>query len=170
MLYSVPTSITVHNTERYYSSGVTFSLRGNDSIPTNGSGCVLITDINPNGDNDEDALICRSGKPISTGGNWYLHPTEMSTNDTDRINPVNDVPDRGWKWDGGFDFKTHLLVRLRRNSTTAEEGVFTCDIPGDANTPRSVGVYYPSELWRIYHVSCVSTTLILQICAESVLN
>ena len=39
----------------------------------------------------------------------------------------------------------HLLVRLRRFTGTAEEGVFTCHIPGDNNTPRSVGVHYPSE-------------------------
>ena len=37
-------------------------------------------------------------------------------------------------------------MRLRRVSTTAEEGVFTCNIAGDINTPRYLGVYYPSEL------------------------
>ena len=26
------------------------------------------------------------------------------------------------------------------------EEVFTCEIPGDTNTPVSVGIYYPSEL------------------------
>ena len=31
--------------------------------------------INPN---DEDALICRSEEDISTIGDWFLHPTEMS--------------------------------------------------------------------------------------------
>ena len=47
--------------------------------------------------------------------------------------------------DGYLD-SGHRLTRLRRVTATAEEGVFTCDIPGDNNTPRSVGVYYPSEL------------------------
>ena len=69
-------------------TGVTFSLTGYDSIPTNGSGRVLITNINPNGDNNEDALICLSEIPIfenTTVGDWYLHPTEMSTDENDRI-------------------------------------------------------------------------------------
>ena len=61
--------------------GVTFSLRGN-SIPTDGSGRVRITDIR---DTNANALVCRSGIPTTAGGNWYLHPTEMSTNDDDRI-------------------------------------------------------------------------------------
>ena len=124
--------------------GVTFSLRGDDSIPTDGSGRVLITDINPNGDNDEDALICRS--EIDTAfGNWYLHPTEMSTDEGDRINiRRGGEPDRGWLRNRGLD-SGHRLVRLRRVSDTAVEGVFTCDIPGDDNTPRGLGIYYPSE-------------------------
>ena len=65
---------------------MTFSLTGYDSIPTDGSGRVLITDINPNGDNNEDALICLSEISNTTVGDWYLHPTEMSTNEDDRIN------------------------------------------------------------------------------------
>ena len=117
---------------------MTFSLRG-DSIPTDGSGRVLITTI---GDNDETALVCRSGKATSSGGNWYLHPTEMSTDDGDRI---TSVADRGWSRNRGIDSEGHRLVRLRRVSTTAEEGVFTCHILGDFGSPVSVGVYYPSK-------------------------
>ena len=127
---------------------MTFSLTGYDSIPTDGSGHVLITDINPNGDNNEDALICRSEIDYFTtnGGNWFLDPTEMSTDDGDRINPDgNGNTDRGWRRNRNID-SGHQLVRLRRDSATALEGVFTCDIPGDINTPRSVGVYYPSKL------------------------
>ena len=130
--------------------GVTFSLRS-DSIPTDGSGRVLITDINPDGDNNEDALICRSEREFDTytsnGGisNWFLHPTELSTDTGDRIVSDLNAPDpRGWHRNRGLD-SDHRLVRLRRAYDTAEEGVFTCDITGDINTPRSVGVYYPSE-------------------------
>ena len=77
---------------------MTFSLRGDNSIPTDGSGRVLITDINPDGDNNEDALICRSEIDTFTsyGGlttNWFLHPTEMSIDIGDRI--VSPDP-RGW--------------------------------------------------------------------------
>ena len=120
---------------------MTFSLTGYDSIPTDGNGCVLITDI---GDSNDNALICRSRIPISSGGDWYLHPTEMSTDDSDRINPVNGVPDRGWSRNRATDSEGRRLVRLRRISATVEEGVFTCGIPGDFGT--FVSIYYPSEL------------------------
>ena len=128
-------------------SGVTFSLSG-DSIPTDGSGRVLITTINPTGDNNDDALICHSeiSFPNDVVGDWYLHPIGMSVDDDDRIvGPINGVLDRGWNRNRGFDSSNRRLVRLRRISTTAEEGVFTCDIPGDDNTPGYLGVYYPSE-------------------------
>ena len=125
---------------------MSFSLRG-ASIPTNGSGRVLITDINPNGDNNEDALICRSEIVINFGGNWFLHPTEMSTDDVDRIvnTATSDTAaDRGWKRNRDID-SGHRLVRLRRTFDTAEEGVFTCHIPGDNNTPRYLYITYPGE-------------------------
>ena len=115
-----------------------FSLNGN-SIPNDGSGRVNITDI---GATNGNALICRSGKAISSDGNWYLHPTEMSTDDGDRI--VSPPPDRGWHRNRDTDSEGHRLVRLRRPSATAEEGVFTCHIPEDFGTPASVGIYYPS--------------------------
>ena len=124
-------------------SGVTFSLTGYDFIPTDGSGRVPITDINSNENNDEEALICRSEIPISGDGvgDWYLHPTEMNTSSDHRIFPP---PRRGWRRNRD-DESGHRLVRLRRVSDTAEEGVLTCNIPGDTNTPRYLGVYYPSE-------------------------
>ena len=67
---------------------MTFSLRG-DSISTDGNARVLITDINPDGSNNEDALICTAEVAI-TGpviSNLYLDPTEMSTDSEDRIDP-----------------------------------------------------------------------------------
>ena len=69
---------------------MTFSLRG-DSISTNGSARILITDINPNGDNNEDALICTSEVPVFGDGvgDWFLHPTEMSSDHNDRIGQVS---------------------------------------------------------------------------------
>ena len=55
---------------------------------------MLITDINPDGDSNEDALICHSEIDTftSTYGNWYL-ATEISTDTGDRI--VDPDP-RGW--------------------------------------------------------------------------
>ena len=137
----------------YFPSGVTFSLRG-VNISSAGDGRVIITDINPNGENNEDALICRSEIPlfgaVSNKGDWYLHPTQMSTDDADRINPVNNIiANRGWrkKRDNVSEVysKDHRVVRLKRVSDTAEEGVFTCDIGGDLNSPKYLGIYYPSE-------------------------
>ena len=133
--------------------GVTLSLRGN-SIPTDGSGRIVVTDINSDGDNDEDALKCRSEESIYSShdgsGNWYLHPTQQTTNDSDRIEGTDS---RGWRRNRATVFSGSYrvqLVRLRRDDNAASggralEGVFTCDIPGDTYTPVSVGIYYPSE-------------------------
>ena len=126
-------------------SGLTISLRG-ESFQTGDH--VLITDINPDGDNNEDALICTSERNTSSGGDWYLHPTVKSTDSDDRIvspGDNNGEIDRGWNRNGDFDSSNRRLVRLRRITATAEEGVFTCRIPGDMNKPNYVGIYYPCE-------------------------
>ena len=133
---------------------MTLSLRGN-SIPTDGSGRIVITDINPDGDNDEDALICQSEMLISSGGNWYLHPTQQTTqHTTDGSVRIEHTDSRGWRRNRATVItvvsETRRLIRLRRDDSIASggralEGVFTCDIPGDTNTPVSVGIYYPSE-------------------------
>ena len=66
--------------------------------------------------------------------------------------PQNAGPnDRGWLRNRDNDDNGRRLVRLRRDSITAEEGVFTCDIPGDTN-PGYLGVYYPSELLCNMHL------------------
>ena len=136
--------------------GVNLILRGN-SIPTDGSGRIVITDINSDGDNDVDALICQSELlALSDGDNWFLHPTQQTTDGSIRIE--GDDP-RGWRRNRGGHSETHRLVRLRRDDSIASgdralEGVFTCDIPGDTNTPVYVGIYYPSE--------CVECHLLLQ--------
>ena len=126
---------------------MTFSLNGN-SIPTDGSGRVRVTDI---GDTNGNALNCHSGIPISSSGDWYLHPTEMTTDDGDRIGSGG-VPDRGWRGYLAGDSQGHRLVRLRRPSATAEEGVFTCHIPGDFGTPVSVGIHYRCESYTYMYV------------------
>ena len=145
-----------HKTLQYYSGvlGVTLSLRGS-SIPTDGSGRIIITDINPDGDNNDDALICLSEVPISNGGDWFLHPThQMTQHTTDESDRIENNDPRGWLRNRATvtisGSKILQLVRLRRDDSAASEGralegVFTCDIPGDSNTPVSVGIYYPSE-------------------------
>ena len=134
--------------------GVTLSLRG-DSIPNDGSGRIVITDINPTGDNNEGALLCLS--EVFVDGDWFLHPTQQTT---DIYNRIASSDSRGWRRnrDNIFISPTqYRVVRLRRDDNAAMgdndralEGVFTCHIPEDTNTPVSVGIYYPSES----HVEC----------------
>ena len=128
---------------------MTLTLRGS-SIATDGNARIVITDINPDGDNNVDALLCLSEIPVSVNGEWYLHPTQQTTETSDRIQ-ANDP--RGWRRNREIVTGGRRLARLRRDDTAAMgnndralEGVFTCNIPGDTNTPVSVGIYYPSEL------------------------
>ena len=137
---------------------MTLSLRGS-STSTDGSGRIVITDINPDGNpnNLEHALICLSELlTLSDRGDWYLHPTEQTTQQTSNgsIRIESDDP-RGWRRTRATvtisGSETHRLVRLTRDDSIASggralEGVFTCDIAGDTNTPVSLGIYYPSEL------------------------
>ena len=115
-------------------------------IPVDGSGRILITDI---GYTVNSALLCQSSHS-NEGKYWYLHPTNKSTANSDRIISA-EQSDRGWHRNRGS-----RVVRLWRDSSnTAEEGVFTCNIEGDSNTPVSVGIYYHSEsmITNYYSVS-----------------
>ena len=137
--------------------GVILSLSAN-SIPTDGSGRIVITDINPDGDNDM-ALICQSELSLSDGGDWFLHPTQQTTQQT-TDGRIEATDPRGWRSKRVTlitigNSEPRRRVRLRRDDSIASEGralegVFTCHIPGDINTPASVGIYYPSES----HVEC----------------
>ena len=127
---------------------MTLHLNGYNSIPTDGGGRILITDIGLDDDtttaDDADALLCQSDVETAPGNaNWYLHPTQLSTAEGDRIQSTDP---RGWARNRGINSDEHRVVRLKRHSTiTAEEGVFTCHVVGASNTPISVGIYYPSE-------------------------
>ena len=128
---------------------MTLSLRGS-SISTDGSGRIVITDINPDGNNNnlEDALICQSDEATSANGDWFLHATQQTNDGSIRIESSDP---RGWRR-SRTQSSAHIrrTVRLRRDDSVAIggralEGVFTCDFPGDANVPASVGIYYPSK-------------------------
>ena len=135
---------------------MTLSLSGRN-ISTDGSGRIDINDIPFSG--GSSALDCQS--KVTTGsGNWYIHPSEESTEEQDRIKATSD---RGWSSTTATTINNRQRerkVRLRRvTGHTAQEGVFTCYIPGDSDTPISVGIYYPSELrteflltWHLYTV------------------
>ena len=87
----------------------------------------------------------------------------MSTDDGDRIGRYG-VPDSGWSRNRAIDSEGHRLVILRRPSATAEEGVFTCHIPGDFGTPVSVGIYYQSESYMyMYNHHCMAVNLCIHI-------
>ena len=129
-----------------FSGVLTLTLSG-ASLPTDGSGRILITDINPSRVNNADALTCHTGIGADrTDGNFFLHPTSQSTNDADSIQGTRD--ERGWN--RRRDANGNRLVFLRRVSDTALEGMVTCsaagdDEAGDDEAAISIGVYYPSE-------------------------
>ena len=144
-------------------SGVEFYLR-NASIPTDGSGRLLITDIRlRNGQrstSDEDALICRSSRGVSelrspNGANdWYLEPDLESTTTLASGRRIDEINDRGWTRNRGrviLSGSYHLVLRLKRVSETAVEGKFTCHIENDSNNNKSLFILYPSELMVFPH-------------------
>ena len=124
-------------------SGNTESLPGlefllnNISIPTDGSGHILVTDINSS---DTEALICQSSSVGDGLGDWYLD-TEDENAPGDRIYERNN---RGWTRKRAT-IDDYRIVSLKRVSDTAVEGRFTCRIPGDSESPRGLLILYPSE-------------------------
>ena len=126
--------------------GVTFFLRDEAVVTTNSSSCLAITDI---GDSVQGALVCQSSLPHGpnlTSGNWYLSSDDGHANSTAEGDRVAREDPRGWASDvvtNGSD--GHLLVRLWRVSESAVEGSFTCNIPGDTYTPKTLYIFSSSE-------------------------
>ena len=145
-------------------SGVEFYLR-DVSIPTDGSGGLLITDIilhnGQSNTSDEGALICRSSEDIGTlrtilgAGDWYLDPELGDTTTTlSSGRRISGSSDQGWTRNRDRENSSgryHLVLRLKRVSETAVEGKFRCHIPNDSNNNRSLLVVYPSELMVFPH-------------------
>ena len=126
---------------------MTFSLRG-ESISTSGDVMLNVTDI---GDDNANALLCQSEMPsreVGTFPNWYIVPdgTLPDTNGDNRLTAER-FNEFGWDTErttnGNDDPR---VLYLRRQSDTALEGYFTCDIGGDHNTPRGLFILYPCEL------------------------
>ena len=133
-----------------------FFLRG-DSVPTDGSGCILITDIILQYGLFEN-LICHSSynEEIFNGSvaenTWYLNPKVGTITITVSGEKVSVWDGRGWGVSTGVgrgrsvgSFEWHRIVILRRVSETAFEGKFTCNITGDSNNTKSLLILYPSE-------------------------
>ena len=117
------------------------NVSGYDSIPTDGSGRILITDI---GDSNESALICTCHSEVTGSvetSDWYFHPTQPSTSESDVISSTGT---EGWETNRATSNDGRVVI-LMRVSDFAKEGIFTCHIPGCNNSPVSVGIYYPSE-------------------------
>ena len=135
-----------------------FYLR-NVSIPTDGSGRLLITDIRlHNGQrstSDEEALICRSSSNVvelrtnKRNTDWYLDKEQVDTTKTIVIGiRINGDSALGWTRNRGRENSRgsyHFVVRLKRMSETTVEGRFTCHITNDNNNNKSLLILYPSE-------------------------
>ena len=129
------------------------SLRGK-SVPTNGSGRLLITDISlHNGSissSDEHALICRSSLNITRlrydgVDDWYLDPEAETTTNIPTGKRIDGRNDRGWTRNRGKVNKADRVVRLKRVSETPVEGKFTCHFLNDINNNKSLLILYPSK-------------------------
>ena len=115
-----------------------------NTIPVNDSDHFLITDIvTTYTETNAEAFVCLSdlSRQQTELGYWYLHPTQQSIEEEDKI---DGKIDRGWHRDRAISGDMRI-VRLDKKSDAAEEGVFTCHFAGDINSPVSVGIYYPSE-------------------------
>lgn len=111
------------------------------SIPTDGSGRLLVTDI---GTNNFNALVCKSNKSTTTStSDWYYNPSSPSLDPNHRI--IIEVIQYGWIRNRVVD---NGIVRLLRDSRVSNpaEGVFTCEVAEDLDSPISLGIYYASEL------------------------
>ena len=125
----------------FFTGTLSFNLVGYTNIPTDGSGRILITDIGFSNQPDNQALICTTNTPNPGNGEYYLHPSMLTTSDSDRIQTTDP---QGYRRNRD---RNNGIVRLRRDSdmTSWTEGVFTCLFLGTSDPPISVRVYYPSE-------------------------
>ena len=109
---------------------------------------VDINDVTTTSVTEAYGLICQSERNTTQAtledGNWYLHPEDQTTADSDKILFSDD---RGWRRTRTTTNGNNRQVILRRQPPpeTALEGRFTCEISGDNNPIRSLYVLYPSE-------------------------
>ena len=135
---------------------MTFSLRS-DSISTSGDVMLNINDI---GGDNANAPACQSERPTSEVNrfpNWYIDPDGTSpdaSNDDHRVR-AETFDEFGWDRDRTSDGADEPhVVYVRRQSATALEGYFTCQISGDTNTPRGLFILYPCELLAAEYITC----------------
>ena len=106
-----------------FPTDVYLSLNG-EVIPNHGY--VEISDI---GSSDTTALLCHTNRPADIGGHWFAP-------DGDRVGEVGSI--------GGVPgfqrSRDPMLVRLRRNSGTPDEGIYWCGVNDATDTPQTVYV------------------------------
>ena len=126
-------------------SGLEFLLN-NISIPTDGSGRIIVTAIVKSADNstDPEALICQSRSEGGVG-DWYLDLEDKNATSIADAHRIHGNEYRGWTRNRNTMREGYRVVRLKRVSDTAMEGRFTCKIPGDSDSPRGLLILYPSE-------------------------
>ena len=109
---------------------------------------ININDVITTSGAEADGLICRSEMTTTTAtlgrGDWYLHPEDQTTAESDKIQSYNDS---GWRRTRTTTIGNYKQVILRRQPApeTALEGRFTCEITGDSTPIRSLYVLYPCE-------------------------
>ena len=137
--------------------GVRFKVNGGPFFTASRN--ININDVITASGAEADGLICQSERTITQvtlgNGDWYLHPEDQTTAESDRIQPVGD---RGWRRTTNNGNFRRVILRRQPAPETALEGRFTCDITGDNNPMRSLYVLYPSELSpqpiNAYSMSC----------------
>ena len=111
----------------YAYSGVYLSLN-DDVIPNHGY--VMISDI---GYTDYTALLCITNRPATesggtSGGDWFAP-------DGDKVGSRGSTTVPGFERD-----RAAMIVRLRRNTGTPEEGIYHCEVEDADNIPQTVFV------------------------------
>ena len=129
-----------------FSQGVKFRVNGGSFFTSSRN--ININDVITTSGAEADGLICQSERTTTQAalgyGDWYLHPEDQTTTESDKIQPSGD---RGWKRTRTTTSDNNKQVILRRQpaAETALEGKFTCEITGDSTPIRSLYVLYPSE-------------------------
>ena len=127
-----------------FSQGVRFRVN-NGSFFTAIASLININDVITTNGAEANGLICQSEMTTTQAalgdGNWYLHPEDQTTTESDKILFSDD---RGWRRTRATTSGNNKQVILRRRQAPLE-GRFTCNITGDNNPIRSLYVLYPCE-------------------------
>ena len=127
-----------------------------DSIPTDGSGRLLITDISltygQTQTSNDSALFCVSSRDLAelntliSEMDWY-YDSEVKDYGSMSTKLPGDVT--GWKIHRHNLNIIYRAIRLKKVARIAVEGRFICSIKNDWNNDKSLLILYPSELIKV---------------------